>query len=301
MAHRCCVTPRATQTVRESGGQVERCAAFVYRRGSHGWQFDSAIYPPQVGPEGASASEACRNFGIEAAISNDGRRAAVLSSGRVDIYARESDQWALERELALPVGTGCTGGIAPRRLAMDGGGETLIAAQPNCQIGSKFQAGRAYAYTRGSAGWEGPQVLEAPTPEEGNEFGKEVAISDDGSTATVGTGRLNAGLPPEAGAAWPLARGSTGWTLGTRLAAPLPHREGGLACTAISSGGARIVCSSRDSAGSNARQGSLYAFERPSGGWSATPAAPIRVFAADGVPFERLGISTTMGWPRASR
>ncbi|MGO9488414.1 MAG: IPT/TIG domain-containing protein [Solirubrobacteraceae bacterium] len=284
------VTPEATQA-----GSAYRCAAFVYRNSGAGWTLDGTLFPTGVGPEGTSNSQACKYFGIEGAISDDGTRVAVMSNGRLDLFQRGTSGWSLEQEITLPNGPRCTETVGPRKLAMSGNGEELLVGQSNCEVQGNLESGLVYSYTRSTSGWALAQTIESPEGQFQNEFGDVVAMSDDGSTAVVATNSQSTGLPHDAGAAWVLERLSGHWQIRGRLTAPTPEAGSSFDCPAVASGGSRIVCGAWDTVGFNARQGSIYSFERPSGGWGS-PGAPVRAFATFGAAGELLGRSTGLGW-----
>ncbi len=271
-----------------------KCAAFVYRHGSGGWTLEGTLFPPGVGPSGSKTWEGCDYFGIEGATSDDGDRVAVMSDGRVDVFVREASGWSLEQHIVLPAGSGCTETIGPRKLALSGEGTTMLVGEPDCETDGDFDSGRVFAYTRSSSGWSLAQTIESPEPSDQNEFGDVVAVSDEGSTATIATGYRSAGLPNEAGSAWVYEHTAGGWQRRTRLTASTPEASG-FDCPTIVAGGARIVCGANDTVGFNARQGSIYAFERPSGGW-ASSSTPERAFATYGFPGDDLGRSGELGW-----
>ncbi len=279
-----------------SAGSRYRCAAFVYRHGAGGWALDGTLFPPGVGASGSATWEGCRYFGIEGAISDDGDRVAVMSDGRVDLFAREASGWLLEQHIVLPEGTGCTETIGPRKLALSGDGEMLLVGESDCETGGSPGSGRVYAYSRSGSGWMLAQTIESPEPQFQNEFGNVLAISDDGSTAAIATGLRSTGLPNFAGAVWVFEHDAAGWHSRARLTASTPEGGTGFDCPVIVGGGARIICGASDTVGFNSRQGSIYAFERPPGGWASSGVSPERVFATDGFPSDSLGITGPLGW-----
>lgn len=273
-----------------------RCAAFVYRRSADGWQQEGTLFPPGAGPNGVKTWEGCNYFGIEGAISDDGSRVAVMGDGVVYVFDRTNGGWSLEQQIALSAGTACDATVGPRKLAMSGAGTVIVAGQPDCEVGGREDQGRAEIFTRSDSGWALAQTVDSPEALARNEFGRTVAISDDGSTIALAAGSAVTGLPREAGAAWVLTRGSEGWAIDTKLTATAPEQGAGFTCPAVLAGGARILCGTAEKVGSNPQQGALYAYERPAGGWSATRSAPQRAFASEGSAQESLGLSGDLYW-----
>ncbi len=272
------------------------CAAFVYRHGASGWDLDGTLFPPGIGATGSKTWEGCRYFGVEGAISDDGDRVAMMSDGRVDVFVREASGWALEQDIVLPEGSGCTETIAPRKLALSGGGEMLLVGEPGCETAGFFASGRVFAYTRSGSGWSLSQTIESPEAQDQNEFGSVIAMSSDGSTAAIATDLRSTGLPSFAGAAWIFEHGPGGWHAATRLTAPTPEGGAGFDCPAIAAAGARVVCGATDTVGFDSRQGSVYLFERPLGGWAAPGVTSERLFATYGFPSDALGITGPLAW-----
>ncbi len=277
-------------------GAGYRCAAFVYRRGSAGWALDGTLFPAGIGPAGSETSKGCDWFGIEDVIDDSGDLIAVRSLGHVDVFSRGASGWSLEQELALPEGRGCTETIGPHNLALSGSGALLLVGEADCETGGVPDSGRVYAYSRSGSEWSLSQTIESPEPQFQNGFGTFVAMSDDGSTAAISVSQRVTGLPMWAGAAWIYEHDAAGWHARVRLTAPKPG-EDGFDCPGVVAGGARIVCHSDDTVGYNARQGSLYAFARPAGGWAAPVEEPVRLFSAEGLAYDDLSVSGELGWP----
>jgi hypothetical protein len=291
------VSPEMDAVYTSESGTTYRCAAFVYRHGAGGWVLEETLFPPGIGAGGSSSWEGCDYFGIGGAISESGTRVAVLSDGRVDVFVRENSSWSLEQHIVLPEGSGCTETIGPKPIALSGNGATLLVGAPDCETGGQAGGGRVYVYTRSGSSWSLAQTIDSPEEQQGNNFGNSIAISADGETAAINVGPSSAGLPQEAGAAWIFEHDASGWHAAARLTAPTPEKDGNFSCPTIIENGSRAVCHAYDSIGFNSRQGSIYIFERPSGGAWSSSASPTRLFATDGASFDELGNSGPERWP----
>ena len=183
--------------------------------------------------------------------------------------------------MVLPEGPECGETIAPNEIALSGDGSVLLAGAPDCEIAGRHVDGRLYAYARSGTTWSLTQTFNSPETLEGNEFAQSLAISGDGSTAAVTVGYRVSGLPAGAGASWIFQREGGVWHLVARLTAPTPQPEVYFSCPAISQDGSRLICRAGEAVGSNSRQGVIYAFDRPAGGWGA-PSTPTRLFALEG-------------------
>lgn len=264
-----------------------RCAAFVYDRDTSGWQLAATLFPPGIDASGSPAWDGCDYFGINSVLSSDGTRAAVLSAGRVDIYARGVSGWSLEQHVVLPSGNECNEDIAPPRLAISGAGSRLLVSDPDCDANGVGVAGRVYDYERTGSAWSLTQTIDSPEPVYGSRFGQAVALSDDGKTAAIAV-QNGSGLPSYAGAAWVYEHTQSGWQQEVRLTTPAPEQFDFMTCPQVSGDGSRIVCSAEDQVGFDPAQGSVYVFQRPGPSWTRAP-TPVRLAATDGHAQDRLG------------
>ncbi|MGH2864090.1 MAG: IPT/TIG domain-containing protein [Solirubrobacteraceae bacterium] len=272
---------------------AERCAAFVYRRGAHGWTLEATLFPPGIGATGTKTEEGCDYFGSQGAISDDGTHIAVMGNRDLYMFAREPSGWALEQQIVLPPGAHCNETVGVRTLALSGDASTVLVGKPDCETKGYFGDGSVYAYSRSGAGWSLSQTIESPEPDDQDDFGRIVSVSEDGSTAVVSSGRNLAGDQP---AARIYERGSEGWRERAHLSDPTSTGDSGFGCSTIVAGGARVICGAYDTVGFNADQGAIYAFERPPGGWGSSNPSTVRLFATDGLPRDLLGRSDRLGW-----
>lgn len=277
----------------ESTYAAERCAVFVYRHGKDGWTLEATLFPPGIGPTGTKTREGCDWFGIQGAISDDGTHIAVMGNRDVYMFAREPSGWSLEQLIALPEGVRCNASVGVRTLALSGDASTLLVGEPNCETHGYFVDGSVYAYSRSSSGWSLSQTIESPEPYYQDAFGNVVAVSEDGSTAVISTGRNLAGDPSTARI---FEHASSGWRERAQLADPTTNGESGFGCPEIVAGGARVICGAYDTVGFDALQGSIYAFERPADGWGSSTPPVARLFARNGLPDDLLGRSGWFGW-----
>jgi hypothetical protein len=280
----------------DMGGPVGNgfvCAAFVYQRSSTGWQLAATLFPPGIGTAGSPTPDGCDYFGIGSVLAADGMRAAVLSAGRVDIYVRGLSGWSLEQHLVLPFDAGCNEDIAPPRLAISGDGSRLLVADPDCDVNGVPAAGRVYDYERVASSWSLADTIDTPEPIFQDNFGQDLALSNDGNTAAITTEESD-GLPRDAGAVWVYEHTQAGWQQRVRLTAPVPQQFGAMTCPHVSSDGSTIVCDAVDQVGFDPGQGSLYVFRRPGPSWTSAP-TPLRLFAGDGHAQDQLAVAGQ--WP----
>ena len=286
-----------------TSGSRYRCAAYIYHYGSNGWALDAVLYPPGVDARGSLTWDGCGYFGVDGAISDAGNRVAMLSSGlgaaggvvlRADVYAESQGAWSLEQRVTLPSpNADCAHTVGPRLLSLSGDGATMLVGSPDCDDAGLTAAGRVYAYTRTGSVWTLAQTIHSPTPGVNERFGVQTALSEDGNTAVIG-GWGNAG-----DATWVFERDSSGWHVSALLSRPASSSGAAgepLACPTVVRDGARIVCGAFDTVGSNASQGAIYIFDRPTGGWSSAPPQALEAFASDGLDSDLLGQGHPCGW-----
>ena len=285
-----------------SGGRY-RCAAYVYRRGSNGWALDAVLYPPGVSARGSLTWDGCGYFGIGGAISDAANRVAMLTAGvdasgsvvlRADVYVHSLGTWSLEQQVTLPSpNPDCAHTIGPRLLSLSGDGATMLVGSPDCDDAGGTAAGIVYAYSRAGSQWTLAQTIHAPTPIEGDRFGVETALSEDGDTAAIGSWAASGD------ATWVFERDPAGWHMSTPLSRPGPSPDpagGPLECPTIAQDGARIICGAFDTVGFNAAQGVIYIYDRPAGGWVSGQPQALEAFASDGLDSDLLGQGQPCGW-----
>jgi Subtilase family/Divergent InlB B-repeat domain len=268
-----------------------QCAAFVYAHSSGGWSQEATLFSPDA-PTGMGTSDQCGYFGDGGTIARDGSRVAILGWTKltgdpqghlfVDVFVRGAGGWTYEQRLNAPH---CGDSVAPRYLAMSGDGSRILVGDPFCDTGTPFLGGSVYAFTRSGSTWSLTQTIQAPENVDRLQFGATVALSTDGKTAAISSG---------SGPAYVYERGSSGWALRRKLT---PSGDSNLYCSAVVRSGARVICSSFETVGFNRRQGALYAFDRPVGGWAAAAPVAARAFASDGLAGDMLGTAGPMGWP----
>ncbi|HWH24516.1 MAG TPA: S8 family serine peptidase, partial [Candidatus Limnocylindria bacterium] len=292
-------------------GPMYRCAAFVFRKTSTGWKREATLFPRGITATGSPDWHGCAYFGLDGDLAGDGQRVAILSCRfvadlncppRADVFVRSSSgKWSREQTINAPNGTGCGYTIGPGQLAMSGkSGATLLLSDDNCDVGGQQEAGRVHIYTRSGSQWSKVQTINSPEPQFVGNFGRWIAVSRDGSTATFSFVR-GKDLPFNAGGAWLYERSGSQYQRRSRLTAAQPQEYATLTCSRIVRAGARILCGAFDRVGFNSSQGSIHLFERPSGGWPSHPSPgpkPARLFVADGLSRDLLGAAGQFVWPQ---
>jgi hypothetical protein len=232
----------------------------------------------------APDAAAYASFGASAALSEDGLTALVgargdgcitspLPCGAAYVYVWDGSAWIFQQKLVPEVeydpSSGGFGsfGIA---VALSADGNTaLVGATANGGI-DNFISGAVYVFVRSGGVWSLQDRIDSPNVHGLSYFGIAVAVSDDATTALVGSAQDSCALGDGCGAAYVFVRSGSSWTLQQRLTAADSQaaRLFGQA-VALSADGNRAVI---------ARNGSFYEFERSGVTW--TQAHKVTTFAS---------------------
>lgn len=134
------------------------------------------------------------------------------NSGSAFIFIREGDTW--EQQAKLTANDGAASDNFGHYVAIRG--DVVIVGAPKHAHKGLKQSGAAYIFTRDGERWAQTTKLTADQPEEKDQFGASLAISDD--IAIVGV-PLKDGTAPDTGAAYVFARNGDLWTQHAKLTA----------------------------------------------------------------------------------
>lgn len=268
-------------------------------------------------------------FGSSIAISGDGSTVAVgaplatvgsnSSQGAAYVFVKPGTGWnyqtAQHEDAKLTASDGAAddslgGENGANAVAISGDGSTVAAgaatATANCSAGCVFGPGAVYVFVRPPTGWGGgtqPQNQTAKlTASDGHgddRFGGAVALSSDGSTLVAGARDAavieNGVSNSMQGAVYVFVKPAGAWT-STSETAKLTAQDGhgqdvlGRSVGVASDGSTIVAGAPRATVGANAAQGKVYAFVRPTGGWT-TGTAQAEFTATGGAATDQLGWS----------
>jgi len=260
---------------------VAMCAAWAAAgRAAAGDTFleSGKLTAPTTGP---SAEIGGGELGGATAISADGSTAIAgafddaSGKGAAYVFTRSGPAWTLQAKLTAPT----SGASRALGTNVEFGGQVALSADGNTALiggfGDNSDAGAAWVFTRGAAGWTVQQKLVAPTSGADRElapgqFGSRVALNAAGTTALI------AGVEDHAfaGAAWTYARPSaagTTWTEQHKLTAPTTgsDREVGAgdfgSAVWLSPDGLNAIIGGD---GDNASVGAAWVYGNSSGTWA---------------------------------
>jgi hypothetical protein len=203
----------------------------------------------------------------------------IDGGGEIRIYERAASQWVAAARFRLwPI---------PK---MDGHGEyehyylgLSVAVSGNTVVaGASGNFGAVYVYERGSSGWSQTAILENPSPQAFDTFGRSVDISGD--VILVGQPAIHAAPTPRSGRAFVYERNTSGdWDLAREIRASdgyagQDHGDDFGGSVSLDSED-RLVVGAADGRYNGPSTGTVYLFERGDNGWPETE--NVRFVASD--------------------
>jgi hypothetical protein len=213
-------------------------------------------------------------FGASVAISGDGMYAMVgaygtddvaSASGSVFIFTRSGSTWTQQAELVATdpslnafVGAG---------VSISSDGTYAISGAYNKTV-TVTNDGAAYIFTRSGSSWSQQRIV-ASDAAQGEQFGKSVYISSDGTYAIVGADRGDGLAGLNQGAAYIFTRSGSSWSEQQKL---IPSDAAandyfGFAAS-ISGDGTYAIVGAYNNTDTIDRQGAAYIFTRSGSSWT---------------------------------
>jgi phosphopantetheinyl transferase (holo-ACP synthase) len=246
--------------------------------GAGSWEFQQKITAPDVTPSSTSDW-----FGYSVSISGDGSYAIAGTrlddrpdqpngdqTGSVYIFSRSGSSWTYQSTIRAP--DPAVGDNFGRSVSLSSDGSyALVGAyfddgpagtpQPNW--------GSAYIFVRSGTSWTFQSKITAPDPAQGDQFGKSVSISNDGSYAIAGAWSDDgpAGTPqPDYGSAYIFSRSGSTWTFQSKITAPDGANDDSFGWSvSLSSDGSYALVGANGPVGTN---GGAYIFSRSGTSWT---------------------------------
>ena len=129
--------------------------------------------------------------------------------------------WATETQAAKLTATdGATNNYLGYSLAVSSDGSTVVAGAPFNQWGPSVYEGAAYVSAKPGSGWANETQTAKLTASDtaGDEVGRSVAVSSDGTLVVAGAPFTKVGSNIEQGAAYEFAKPGSGWSSETQTA-----------------------------------------------------------------------------------
>lgn len=189
----------------EGAGAQNSGAAYVFRRGAGGWQFEAMLKAPMAYSTVRMGSSvdisgdtivlgAPQHGGDDPGINSDESDRTPSTTGAVFVYRHSGATWQKEAFIRPLIPDG--GDLFGTSVSIDG--DILVAGAPmedgpdaqingNAALDNRLQAGAAYVFRRVGTTWSQEAYLKAYVPSVNQNFGRALAIS--GTTIVVGAHR----------------------------------------------------------------------------------------------------------------
>jgi hypothetical protein len=240
-------------------------AAYIFSRSGTSWTYQSKITAPdaQVGWD----------FGNSVSISGDGSYAAVGTRFYgAYVFSQSGSIWTYQSKVTAPPAPNARGGFGHSVSISSDGSYALVGAYGQ-------SGGGAVIFSRSGTSWTTQSVITAPDKAPGDDFGKSVAISGDGSYALVGAWKDHGPLDfspfysqPDWGSAYIFSRSGSTWTYQSKITAPYSDGENeayfGHSVSISGDGSYAVVGAYKEDGPAASNQGSAYIFRRSGSTWS---------------------------------
>jgi hypothetical protein len=187
-------------------------------------------------------------------------------AGAAYIFTRSGTSWSQQKKIQAS-----NKGLEDQfgwSVAISGDGNTAIVGAQYEDTGAT-DAGAAYIFRRSGTNWNEQQKIQASDKGQNDNFGRSVAISENGNTAIVGAWFadvvVGANILFNTGAAYIFTRSGTSWSEQQKIQAS--DKQGGDrfgTAVAISGDGNTLIVG----AGDENRNGAAYIFTRSGNNWS---------------------------------
>jgi hypothetical protein len=297
----------STVSDQASTGALGSGAVYVFVRVDNAWKQQAYLK--------ATTPQASAGFGYGVTLSRDGNTLAVgaadesegsnLNVGATYVFTRSTETWSAP--IRITASNAAVSDEFGYSVALSADGQTLAVgavAETSPITGvvntlpkddnTGVSAGAVYLFVRGATGWSQQAFLKAPNPGDGDRFGRELALSADGSRIVVGAlwesgatpGVVNApnAIPLNVdvvngsyGAAYVYSRLGSTWTWSAYLKASNPSPQDWFSYSVdITDDGKTIVVGAPFESSANATNpekddldasGAVYLFSLGSSGW----------------------------------
>jgi hypothetical protein len=261
--------------------------AHLYRFDGAAWQVEASLYG--AGPEPLKAFGWVVALGEEGALVTEQSDDLGERTGSVHVVEHTGGTWAATQKL-LPAGlirVGCFG------CAVDVSSELPATAVVGAQLSETAgeEAGAAYVFRRGPAGWLQEARLLPAAVAPGDRFGSAVAL--DGDRILAGAHERD-GAFLDQGSAFVFRRAGAGWIEEAELAPPAPFAFGYFGSAVALAGDVALIGAHSDG-GAGLGAGAVYVFRFQGGAWALEAA----LHALDAAPGAHFGRSVSLEGARA--
>ena len=270
--------------------------AYVFTKSNGAWSQEAELE--------ASDGSADDRFGGSVAITDDGTTVVIGASGHEEttgdataenvgaayVYARRGGAWT--QETRLTADDGGDGDLFGSSVAVAGDAPTALVGAKWDRNDNGIEAGSAYVFEPDGGEWSQRAKLTASDGDNGETFGRSVAVSGDG-TALIGASQHDAPSGRAAGAAYVFTHNGGSWSEETKLLANNGDFDDrfGRSVALSADGTTGIVGAFQDEDPNGDRAGSAYQFDRGTdGAWSEE----VKLTANDGDDKDYFGDSVAV-------
>jgi hypothetical protein len=171
-------------------------------------------------------------------------------------------------------------------------GNTALVGAPYEDDSGTTRNGAAYVFTRTMGSWSQQAKLLAADKATDDEFGRSVALSEDGSTAIIGAYLEDDSSTTDNGAAYVFTRAMGSWSQQAKLLAgdKASSDRFGNSVTLSGDGNTALIGGEREDDSGTTDNGAAYVFTRSMGSWSQQA----KLLAADKANTDYFGISVAL-------
>jgi hypothetical protein len=237
-----------------------RGSAVVYSRTGRSWTRVAKLVPDV---------NHWQSFGQAVAIADDGLTAVVLDDdpGSANVFSKADGQW--RQTASLTPADGDSNYQSAYAVSTSADGSKVIVGDAGEDNANGQRAGAAYVHGLIDDSWEQRSKLTPVDGDPNDQFGNEVELSNDGSTAIVGAEFDEDPNGYAAGSAYIFAENDGAWRQTAKLTAAdgNDHDGFGLEVALSGDGSTAIVGALDDETDDGDRAGSVYVFSRAGGAW----------------------------------
>ncbi|MGA8150833.1 MAG: FG-GAP repeat protein [Terriglobales bacterium] len=219
------------------------------------------------------------------------------AQGAAYVFVKPASGWANMTEIAkLTASEVAENAFFGSSVAISG--DTVAVGADGVNVGANQYQGAAYVFVKPKGGWANMTETAKLTASDAATyayFGSSIAIGD--KTIFVGADGATVGANKYQGAAYVFEEPAGGWKTTSSFNAKLTASDGthnSQMGYSMSISGFTLAVGARSApVGSNSRQGAVYVFVKPSGGW-ATGTEAAKLTASDGASNDQLGYSVSI-------
>ena len=212
------------------------------------------------------------------------------SQGAAYVFVLNGGIWSQQQKLTAL--DGAAGDAFGASVSLSGDGNTALIGALDAKVGANTIQGAAYVFARNGGTWSQDQKLTASDGAASDQFGLQVSLSADGSTALIGAYWATVGANAKQGAAYVFVRSGVTWSQDQKLTASDGAADAyfGASVSLSGDGNTALIGAWGAKVGANTNQGAAYVFVRSGLTWSQDQ----KLTASDGAAGDAVGASVSL-------